>query len=106
MPAASDLPQIEVRDNRAQNRFEASVGDEIAAFVTYRLLRQRVVVLHTEVERAFTGRGVGRRLVQAVLDDIRVRGLRVTPICPFMSAFIERHPAYADLVSWGRERER
>jgi predicted GNAT family acetyltransferase len=104
MPPASDQPEIEVRDNRAQNRFEARVGAVIAAFVTYRLLGQRVVVLHTEVKHAFTGRGVGRRLVQAMLDDIRRRGLRVTPICPFMAAFIERHPAYSDLVSWGRER--
>jgi predicted GNAT family acetyltransferase len=42
--------------------------------------------------------------VQWLLDDIRARGLRVTPICPFTVAFIERHPTYADLVSWGRER--
>jgi len=106
MPPESDLPEIEVTDNHPRNRFEASVGAEIVAFVTYRLLRRRVVVLHTEVERAFTGRGVGRRLVQAMLDDIRARGLQVTPICPFTAAFIERHPAYGDLVSWGRERGR
>jgi predicted GNAT family acetyltransferase len=42
--------------------------------------------------------------VQWLLDDIRTRGLKVTPICPFTAAFIERHPAYGDLVSWGRER--
>ena len=104
MPVASDLPAIEVRDNHAQHRFEARVGTDVAAFVTYRLLRRHVVLLHTEVERAFTGRGVGRRLAQAVLDDLRARGLRVTPICPFIAAFIARHPAYQELVSWGRER--
>jgi predicted GNAT family acetyltransferase len=104
MPPHSELPEIVVRDNPEKNRYEAMLGPAVAAFVDYRVLRERIVLIHTEVERAYTGRGVGRRLAQGVLDDIRARGLKVTPICPFMAAFIERHPAYADLVSWGRER--
>jgi len=104
MAAASDLPEIVVRDNPEKNRYEALAGPAVAAFVDYRVLRERIALVHTEVERAYTGRGVGRRLAEGVLDDIRARGLKVTPICPFMAAFIERHPAYADLVSWGRER--
>jgi len=93
-----------MRDNGDESRFEAVVGTTIVAFAEYRALRNRIVVLHTEVERAFAGHGVGRRLVQWMLDDIRARGLKVTPICPFTAAFIQRHPTYADLVSWGRER--
>jgi len=31
-------------------------------------------------------------------EDVAVRGLRVTPQCPFIAAYIKRHPAYADLV--------
>jgi len=42
---------------------------------------------------------VGSALVRAVLDDVRRRGLRVEPRCPFIAAFIARHPAYADLVA-------
>ena len=95
-----------MRDNRAQSRFEAVSDDTVVAFAEYRALRQRIVVVHTEVEPAFTGRGVGRRLVRWSLDDIRARGLKVTPICPFTAAFIERHPAYADMVNWGREPAR
>jgi len=93
-----------LRNNPEAGRFEAVVGDAVVAFAEYRALRQRIVVVHTEVEHAFAGRGIGRRLVQWMLDDIRARGLTVTPICPFTAAFIERHPSYADLISWGRER--
>ena len=104
MPPAADLPEIEIRDNPELNRYEAVMGQAVAAFVDYRVLRDRMVLIHTEVDRAFTGRGVGLRLAQGVLDDIRARGLKVTPVCRFMAAYIERHPGYADLVSWGRER--
>jgi len=101
---ASRDPQIVMRDNSKMGRFEARIGRRVVAFAEYRALRQRIAVIHTEVDPSFAGRGVGQRLVQWALDNIRGRGLKVTPICPFTAAFIERHPAYADLVSWGRER--
>jgi uncharacterized protein len=39
--------------------------------------------------------------VRGALDDMRARGLKVAPVCPFVAAYIRRHPEYADLV--GRE---
>jgi len=99
-----DEVAIVLRDDPEAGRFEAVIDDAVVAFAEYRAVRKRIVVVHTEVEQRFAGRGIGRRLVQWVLDDIRARGLKVTPICPFTAAFIKRHPSYADLVSWGRER--
>jgi predicted GNAT family acetyltransferase len=28
-----------------------------------------------------------------------VKGLEVVPLCPFVAAFIERHPEYQDIVA-------
>ena len=56
------------------------------------------MLLHTEVLPSFEGKGLGARLVAGALDDIRARGLRVVPFCPFVRAYIRRHPDYADLV--------
>ena len=64
----------------------------------YKLAERLLVVTHTEVEPEYEGQGVGGRLVQAVLDDVRQRGLHVLPICPFTKSWIERHPDYQDLV--------
>ena len=44
------------------------------------------------------GHGGGSTLVEAALDRVRDEGLRVVPRCPFVASYIERHPAYADLV--------
>jgi predicted GNAT family acetyltransferase len=33
-----------------------------------------------------------------VLDDIRTRGLRVVPECPFIVRYLRRHPEQRDLV--------
>ena len=53
---------------------------------------------HTEVPRALEGKGVGNVLAKTGLEWARSEGLRVIPICPFVAAYIARHPDYADLV--------
>lgn len=57
-----------------------------------------VTIYHTEVPRHLRGAGHGARLVTAVLDDIRARGKKVRPRCPFVAAFIRANPRYTDLV--------
>jgi predicted GNAT family acetyltransferase len=89
---------VEVRDNEPLDRYEAWVDGELAGFSQYRRDGGRLVFHHTEVQPEFEGRGVGSRLASGALDDVRSRGLYLTPECPFISAYIRRHPAYADLV--------
>lgn len=91
-------PPVEVRDNPTANRFEAWVGDELAGFAEYRPAANRLVFVHTEVLPAFAGRGIGTRLAAGALDAARARGLRVTPRCPFIAAWIRAHPGYANMV--------
>jgi predicted GNAT family acetyltransferase len=87
-----------VRDNPAELRYEAYCGDRLLGEIRYRTEPGIVVLVHTEVAPAAEGTGVGSRLVAGALDDIRARGLRVVPRCPFVAAYIRRHSEYADLV--------
>jgi predicted GNAT family acetyltransferase len=95
----SEGPEVQVADNPAEARYEALVDGKLAGAVFYRERPGKLVLIHTEVAEEFEGRGVGGRLVAGALDDIRERGLSVTPLCPFASAYIERHPEYADLIA-------
>jgi predicted GNAT family acetyltransferase len=88
---------MNIVDNAAESRYEAEVPGGIA-FVDYRLKPGRIVFTHTEVPEAAAGHGVGDALVRHVLDDARARGLAVVPMCPFVAAWIERHPEYRELV--------
>ena len=95
---ASDTAQVAVVDEPSRRRYEARIGQEVAGFVEYHRQPGLITVLHTEVEPAFEGRGVGAALVRGMLDDIRRQQARVLAVCPFVSAYLQRHPEYADLV--------
>lgn len=88
-----------IRQDSARRRFEAFVGDEVAGYISYRQRDGVLDLRHTVVDEAFEGRGIGSALVRGTLDAVRDQGLRVTPTCPFISAWLGKHPDYADLVA-------
>ncbi len=87
-----------VRDNRAEQEFELDL-DGYRAVAAYQREGNRIVFTHTVVPPAIEGRGVGSKLIRAALDSARDQGLRVVPQCPFVAAFIRKHPAYRDLLA-------
>jgi predicted GNAT family acetyltransferase len=93
---------LEIVDNPAEQRYEARLDGVVVGISEYRQAGTRRIVFHTEVAEEHEGRGIGARLAKGVLDDIRARGLRLTPRCPFIAAYLDRHPEYADLVAGPR----
>ena len=89
---------VDVRDVDDSERYEARVAGELAGIAEYRRRDGRTVFTHTEVADAFEGKGVGSALARGALDDVRARGERAVPVCPFIAEWIERHPDYQDLV--------
>ena len=85
-----------VQDNPALSRFELKVGDEIAV-ANYSRSPGRIILSHTEVPTALSGRGIGSELARGVLELVRSEKLRVVVTCPFMAAFIANHPEFSDL---------
>jgi predicted GNAT family acetyltransferase len=92
-------PQANNALTRTPTRYDFDLGDGETAFALVREQGDLVAVFHTEVPRQLRGQGHGARLVAAVLDDIRARGLKVAPRCPYVASFINDNPAYADLLA-------
>jgi hypothetical protein len=92
-------------DNPAASRYELHVNGELAGFATYHLRGASISITHTEIEPAFQGEHLATHLARFALDDARERGLAVLPYCPYTSAWIRKHPEYADLVPADRRAE-
>ena len=85
-----------VTDNTDRQQFEMLLDGGLA-FVAYRRTGDVLNLHHAEVPPALEGSGLGGRLVKAVLDEIRARGLKVVPGCSFVRAYMKGHPEYDDL---------
>lgn len=98
MSRSDDLRLV---DNTAENRYELWVGDEPAGTLEYDTLPEAMVLIHTEVDPAHEGKGIGSRLVHDVLADIRSRDLKVVPRCAFVRSYLSRHPEEANVLRRG-----
>lgn len=93
------MSDFSVRDNAPEHRFELLVDGDVGALATYRVRDGVVTVVHTETAAELRGRGLAGELARQTLDQIRARGARVVPACPFFAKYIDEHPEYQDLVA-------
>jgi uncharacterized protein len=87
-----------VKDNADEGRYELGVEGQ-TALLAYHRRGGTVFLTHTEVPEALEGQGIGSRIVKHALDEARAAGEKVAPWCPFVRAYIDRHPEYEEIVS-------
>ena len=92
-----NLDDLSIVHNEAETRFEADLGGRLAV-AEYIKAPGKIIFTHTEVPKKYEGQGVGEKLVRSDLNQVRAMDLAVIPLCPFVKAFIARHPEYQDLV--------
>jgi predicted GNAT family acetyltransferase len=93
-----DLDKITVVNNPNDNRFEVQEGEHLAVIDYYRDGND-IVFTHTGVPDQLSGQGLASKMAKIALDYARSEGFEVFPRCPFVRAYIRRHPEYQDLVS-------
>ena len=91
--------QVEVHRNDENHHYEATLDGKVVGFVRFRHRPGQVILIHTETEDAYEGRGIGSALARGALDDVRARGEKAVLKCPFIASYVERHPEYQDLVA-------
>lgn len=87
-----------VTHDAATGQFEART-EHGTALLKYVSRGGALDFVHTEVPPAAEGQGIGMSLARAALEHARSQKLRVIPSCPFVKAYIGKHPEYADLVT-------
>ena len=91
------MADADIRNNAESHRYELPVGGEVAV-VVYNLSDRNLMITETLVPEALEGQGIASRLAKHVIADARERGLLILPVCPFFSAYLQKHPEHADVV--------
>ena len=93
-----DEPVIAVHDDPERHAYIVTVDGAEAGKTVYHMRGGRHIFVHTEVDDAYAGKGIGTKLVKTALDEVRGRGGTIVAICPFVSAYLRRHPDYDDMI--------
>lgn len=98
------MAEHEIRNNEVAHRFEAGTAPHMAK-LDYRLAGQTadlphtVDLLHVEVPEEYQGQGLAGKLAATALNWAREKNLKVIPSCPYVKAYLRKHPEFADLVA-------
>lgn len=80
-------------------------GDEQMGEMVVSIAGSNLTVYHTEVSAKAEGKGLAKKLLTAMVEYARTKGLKVIPLCPYVHAQFKRHPEeYRDL--WNAQDER
>lgn len=92
------MTEAVVQHSESAKRFTARTPSGLAYMSYARPDDQTMDLQHTVVPEADRGRGVGTSLVGAAIKHARENGLRVIPTCPFVKAWLEKHPEHRDAL--------
>lgn len=92
-----EFENIILHKNQDQKRFELEVNNFIA-FIDYKETENHIALIHTESPAELSGTGAASALVEKTLVYIKESGKKVLPYCPFVFAYIKKHPEWKTIV--------
>jgi predicted GNAT family acetyltransferase len=70
----------------------------LTAYADYRVAGQRLYIDYVFSPPALRGTGAAGRLMTALSQDIRAKGLKITPICGYAAAWLQHSREFRDLL--------
>ena len=92
------MKKMEVVFNEELSQFEMDLDGAKALIGFKKEMDGTLNLVHTEVPQEYEGKGVGSQLVKQTLEQIKTTDKKIVPSCPFIAAYIKRHPEYESLV--------
>lgn len=90
-----DIPLV---DNISDQRFELTI-DGYTAIIEYKIIGDSIYLLHTETPEELGGKGVGAAIAEKAFSYIEEHHLKAVAYCPFIVAYLERHPEWKRILA-------
>ena len=93
-------PEIRLEEGETKGRFYTVPVDGHGAEMTFTKAGDTLMIIdHTEVPEALSGKGIGPDLVQHGVDYARKTGRKVVPLCPYAAHQFRKHPDWHDVLN-------
>lgn len=92
-----EFENIPMRKNEDRQRFEIEINGHFA-FINYKESQSKISLIHTEAEPDLAGTGAAAAVVEKTLQYIQKSEKKLLPYCPYVFAFIKKHPEWKSIV--------
>lgn len=86
--------EIKITDDR----FILMDEDNEAGFIEYSLNNNDLTIHHTEVDEAYAGQQLAKKLVMSVVDHAREKNYKIIPLCPYAHRVLHRDESVKDVL--------
>ena len=92
--------EIKQIDDIKNGAFQLLDNDTKAGEMTYVWAGEnKIIIDHTEVNEAYTGQGIGKKVLAEIVDWARKEAIKIIPLCPFAKAQFEKNTEIRDVLS-------
>lgn len=94
-PIFEDIPLVK---NEEKRRFEIEIDGKYV-FTNYGEFGSQIALVHTEADDDLKGQGAASALIEKTLNYLEENNNELLPFCPFVFAYIKRHPDWKRIIS-------
>lgn len=91
--------KIEIKEMDSKGTAFVAEENKMLAQMTYSIASSELIIIdHTEVDTSLQGKGVGKKLLMAIVKKARKENFKILPLCPFAKSVFDRDKTINDVL--------
>ena len=90
---------IQLEETEKKGRASAKENGTTLAEMTFSKAGAHLLIInHTDVDESLRGQGVGRKMLDKIVEHAREHQLKIMPLCPFAKSVFNKDQSIADVL--------
>lgn len=89
---------IQLNEGERKGNVKYQISDNVLALMTFTKAGTTIIIDHTEVDESLRGQGIGRQLLDRIVEMVRQRNMKIIPLCPYAKSVFEKDASIGDVL--------